>query len=149
MRRSAQKDKGGEARPSPAVPEIIALMEEDRGALVAELRSQALTLPGAEERAVYDGFCREWTPAYYFGGRQLFHVHNFRAGLRATMFIGVRTLEPVILDSDEVAEEIRLEVAKTTGHHGTKMVKVPIESTADVATFMDMVRVKWNTLGGG
>ena len=48
---------------TPAVSDIIASMEESRGELVAELRSQVSALPGVEERAVYDGFCREWTPA--------------------------------------------------------------------------------------
>ena len=54
-------------------------MTKPRAAILARLREAALSLPGVEERTVYDGFCREWTPAYYEGGRQLFHVHNFRA----------------------------------------------------------------------
>ena len=128
------------------VTEIIALMEDSRGELVMELRSQVSVLPDVEERAVYDGFCREWTPSYYCGGRQLFHVHNFRLGLRATMFVGVRALEPVILDSEEVPPELRLLVAQTSGPRGTKQVKVAIESQEDIAAFMRMVRVKWEAV---
>jgi hypothetical protein len=103
----------------------------------------ALSLPAVEERAVYDGFCREWTPAYYAGDRQLFHVHNFPSGLRATMFVGVRTLEPSILQADQVAPELRVLVATTSGPRGTKMVKVPLRSLADADAFMELVRVKW------
>ena len=126
----------------PAVSEIIALMEEPRGELVAQLRAIALALPEVEERAVYDGFCREWTPAYYCGDRQLFHVHNFRWGLRATVFVGVRTLEPVILDSEEISPQLRQMVAETAGPRGTKQVKIPIESAEDVAAFTKLVQVK-------
>ena len=131
---------------TPMVSDIIALMEESRAELVWELRSQVSALPGVEERAVYDGFCREWTPAYYCGGRQLFHIHNFRSGLRATMFVGVRTLEPVILDAEQVPTDLRLLVAKTPGPRGTKQVKVAIETDDDIAAFMRMVRVKWEAV---
>jgi hypothetical protein len=103
----------------------------------------ALSLQAVEERAVYDGFCREWTPAYYAGDRQLFHVHNFPTGLRATMFVGVRTLEPHILQADQVAPELRVLVATTSGPRGTKMVKVPLHCPADADAFMELVRVKW------
>ena len=131
---------------TPAVSEIIALMEDSRSLLVAELRTQVSALPKVEERAVYDGFCWEWTPAYYCGDRQLFHIHNFRLGLRATMFVGVRALEPSILDSEEVPPDLRLLVAQTPGPRGTKQVKVAIESQEDIDAFMRMVRVKWEAL---
>ncbi len=83
---------------------------------------------------MYDGFCREWTPAYYVGDGQLFHVHFFASGVRGTTFIGVRTLEPLIVDSD--------------GTRGTKMVKVPLGSTRDIVGFMELVRLKWKWLTG-
>jgi hypothetical protein len=130
----------------PAVLDIINSLEAQRGALLRQLHDAALSLPGVEERALYDGFCREWTPAYYAGGHQLFHVHSFRAGLRATMFVGVRTLEPSILDSDEIEPELRLLVASTPGPRGTKAIKVHLDSAEDVAALMDMVRVKWESL---
>ena len=122
---------------------IIEAMENHWGTIVAQVRNLALSMPGVEERTVNDGFCHEWTPAYYVGGRQLFHVHNFRSSLRGTMFVGVNTLNPIILESEEVAPELRLQVAKTSGPRGTKMVKVPLTSVEDVPSFMDLVRVKW------
>jgi hypothetical protein len=118
-------------------------MEEPRAALLTELRSLALSLTGVAERTLYDGFCRHWTPAYYSEGTQLFHVHNFRAGLRATMFVGARRLEPVILESDQVPHELRLLVAKTPGPRGRKEVRVPISSLEDLASFWELVRLKW------
>ena len=127
----------------PTVPNIIEAMERGRAALLGHLRDLALSMQGVNERTVYDGFCREWTPAYYLGARQLFHVHNFRSGLRATMFVGVNTLNPVILGAEEVAPEIRLMVAEASGGRGTKMVKVPLGCIEDVDQFMDLVRVKW------
>jgi len=90
-RRSGPGPRAATQQRGPQVLDIIEAMEEPRGKLVAMLRDLALTLPDVEERTVYDGFCRHWTPAYYLGDRQLFHVHNFRSGLRATMFVGVNT----------------------------------------------------------
>ena len=123
--------------------EIVEAMEEPRGKLMVMLRDLALALSDVEERAVYDGFCRHWTPAYYLGDRQLFHVHNFRSGLRATMFVGVNSLEPLILDSDSVAPDLRAALAKTQGNRGTKQFKLPIDSERDVAAFREFVLIKW------
>jgi hypothetical protein len=53
------------------------------------------------------------------------------------------TLEPSILQADQVAPELRVLVATTSGPRGTKMVKVPLHSPADAAAFMELVRVKW------
>ncbi len=133
----------------PSVEEIIALMEDSRGELAAQLCSQVAAWPQVEERTVYDGFCREWTPACYCLGTQLFHIHNFRQGLRATIFVGVRALEPLILDSDQVPEELRQQVAATSGPRGTKQVRVPIESPEDVANFARLVRTKWAAVQSG
>ncbi len=129
----------------PGVLSIIETMEEPRGALLAELRSMALSLPDVDERTLYDGFCRHWTPAYYLGGHQLFHVHNFRAGLRATVFVGGKKLEPLILDSDRVPLELRLQLAKSSGHRG-KQVKVALTSADDLAALLELARLKRDSL---
>jgi hypothetical protein len=133
----------------PQVVDIIRGLEAPRGEILAELRRRALALPEAAERAMYDAFCREWTPAYHLGPRQLFHVHNFHAGLRATVFVGTRTLEPLLLDTEAVPEALRLLVARAKGGRGTKMVKVPLDSLDDVPGFMELVRVKWQFLNAG
>lgn len=130
----------------PTVPDIIDAIGEPRATLLSALRTLVLELPGAVERAVWDGFCREWTPGYYFGDRQLFHVHDFRGGLRATVFVGIRTLEPVILDAEAVSHELRQRVAETSVGRGTKQVKFPIDSIDDVNAFMEVIRVKWSAL---
>lgn len=129
----------------PTVLDIIALLDERDGEILLQLRESTLALEGVEERTLYDGFCREWTPAYYLGKGQLFHVHHFHSRLRATMFVGARTLEPVILDSPQVPLQLRQSVAETPGQR-TKQVKVPIDSHGDVAGFMGLVRVKWDFL---
>ena len=131
------------------VPGIIAAMAEERGRALALLRDSTMSLGGVEERVLYDGFCREWTPAYYMGPRQLFHVHNFRSGLRATMFVGENTLQPVLLGSRGVPEEQRLMVASTRGSRGTKQVKAPLATLEDVVGFMEMVRAKLEFLKAG
>ena len=133
----------------PSVEEIIALMEDSRRELAAQLCSLVAAWPEVAERTVYDGFCREWTPACYCLGTQLFHIHNFRQGLRATIFVGVRALEPLILDSDQVPEELRQQVAATSGPRGTKQVRVPLESPEDVADFAQLVRTKWEAVQNG
>ena len=125
----------------PSVGEITALMEDSRGVLAAQLCSLVAAWPQVEERTLYDGFCREWT--------QLFHIHNFRQGLRATIFVGVRVLEPLILDSDQVPEDLRQQVAATPGPRGTKQVRVAIESPEDVANFAQLVRAKWEAVQKG
>ena len=132
----------------PTVIDIIDALEPPQNNLLEALRDAALELAGAEERTVYDGFCREWTPAYYLGKSQLFHVHDFHGGLCATMFIGVRTLQPVILDSDEVSPDIRNHVAETSAGRGTKQVKFPLDSIDAIAAFMKLVGVKWAALNG-
>ena len=133
----------------PSVGEIIALMEDSRGELAAQLCSLVAGWPEVEEQTVYDGFCREWTPACYCRGTQLFHIHNFRQCLRATIFVGVRALEPLILDSDQVPEELRQQVVATPGPRGTKQVRVLIESPQDVADFARLVRTKWEAVQDG
>ncbi len=133
----------------PSVEEIIALMEDSRGELAAQLCSLVAAWPQVEGRTLYDGFCREWTPACYCLGTQLFHIHNFRLGLRATIFVGVRALEPLILDSDQVPEELRQHVAATPGPRGTKQVRIPIESPEDVPGFAQLVRTKWEAVQNG
>ena len=127
----------------PTALSVIGEMQADRAEIVSELRQRALALEGAEERTLYDSFCRQWTPAYYARGKQLFHVHDFRAGLRATMFVGSRTLEPFVLESGALSPEMRLIVAETRVPRGTGMFKVPLTSTDDVTGFMELVRIKW------
>ena len=133
----------------PPVLSLIEGMTKPRAAILTGLREAALSLPGVEERTVYDGFCREWTPAYYEGGRQLFHVHNFRAALRATMFVGIRTLKPFLLDSDRVAPELMQLVASGSGSRGTMQLKVPLEAVEDVPPFMELVCRKWEYAPAG
>ena len=128
---------------SPTVQSVIEGMQEERAEIVSDLRDFTLALEGAEERTLYDSFCREWTPAYYARGKQLFHVHNFRAGIRATMFVGSRTLEPFILESGGLSSEMRMIVANTVVPRGTGMFRVPLTSREDVARFMELVRIKW------
>ena len=105
-----------------------------------------MALPGAEEKAVYDGFCQEWTPAYYLESprarRQLFHVHDFPSGLRATIFVGVRTLEPVLLNAGPVPLRMKNAIVETAGNR-TKQVRVPLRTLKDAGAFFEMVRVKW------
>ena len=117
-------------------------MDAARGDLLTEVRNQALVLPGVSETALYDGFCRHWTPAYYIGDHQLFHVHAFRGGLRATVFAGGKKLVPMILDSDRVPHDLRLQLAKTSQSRGIKQVKVPIDSDDDVTILMELARLK-------
>ncbi len=59
------------------------------------------------------------------------------------MFVGVKTLDPLILHSEEVSPEMRRLVADTSAPHTAKEVKVPLTSLDDVPPFMDLVRIKW------
>lgn len=139
---SRQNDRTVSAEDRPGVASIIEAMEEARGALLADLRSLVLTLEGVEERTLYDGFCRAWTPAYYVDAKQLLHLHNFRSGLRATMFVGSNRLEPLILESDRVPLELRLQLAKSSGQRGSKQLKVTLSSDEDVATLLELAKLK-------
>ena len=133
-------------RSGPDVPSIIETMEAARGDLLTEVRWRALVLPGVTETALYDGFCRHWTPAYYIGDRQLFHVHDFRGGLRATVFAGGKKLVPMILESDRIPHDLRLQLAKTSQSRGVKQVKVPIDSANDVTILLELARLKRESL---
>ena len=140
---SGGRGKSAESRNGPSVSNVIDAMGAQERAIVSELRDSARALAGVEERTLLDGFCREWTPAFYAQGIQLFHVHNFRAELRATIFVGVNTLGPLILESDEVSPEMRLLLTETSAPRGTMQVRVPLTSSEDVSGFMGMVRVKY------
>ena len=131
-----------EADDRPSVASLIDEMQENRAVLVERLRESALALDGVEERVLYDGFCREWTPAYYLGKTQLFHIHNFGSELRATVFVGINTLQPLIMHAQEISPGLRQTVSTASGGHATKQVKFPIHTEADVVEFMELVRVK-------
>jgi len=139
----AEKPAKGEAREGPAVATVIDAMAGDDGRIMSMAQGLGLALPGADERTVYDGFCREWTPAYYLAKRQIFHVHVFKSGIRGSMFVGVRALEPLIMASPDVPDHIKEIVANAKGGNGTKMLKIPLATPDDVAAFGRLVQVKW------
>ena len=135
-------DAGSESTARPGILQVVATMDEHRADLLLEARKLALSLPGVDETTLYDGFCRHWTPAYYLGKSQLFHVHNFRGGLRATVFAGGTKLVPVILDSGRVPQEYRDQLAKSHQGRGVKQVKVDLNTMEDVAALMELARLK-------
>lgn len=136
-------DTAPRSEEGPTALSVIEEMREDRAEIVMSLRELTLDLESVDERALYDHFCREWTPAYYAKGKQLFHVHDFRAGIRATMFVGSRTLEPFVLESDAMSPDMRLIVVNTRLPSGSGTFRVPLTSTDDVLRFMELVRIKW------
>ena len=135
------KDSSG-----PAVSDLLRDMAPERAASVAQLRDVALEMSGVEERTLYDGFCREWTPAYYMGKRQLFHVHSFSSGLRATVFLGSTDWDPAIMEAFGVPPRLREQVASTAGGRGVRQIKVPLSSTEEVEALLTLVRAKWEFL---
>ena len=137
------KPDGSEVQEGPSVETVISAISGPDGEIVSLTRGLGLALPDADERTVYDGFCREWTPAYYLAKRQIFHVHNMKSGIRGSMFVGVRALEPLIMSSEEVPDNIKEIVASTRGGSGTKMLKIPLETPEDVAGFGKLIQVKW------
>jgi hypothetical protein len=128
--------------------EVIEDLDGVRGEIALELRRAALDLGDVAERTLYDHFCREWTPAFYVEDTQLFHIHNFRTGLRATIFVGINTLQPVILDSAQVSSATRQLLAQTAAPRYTKEFRMPLASIEDAAGFMELVRVKWAFVQG-
>ena len=135
---------------SPEVLSIIEDMDDTRGELLLLARSQALSMPEVGETALYDGFCRHWTPAYYVGETQLFHIHNFKGGLRATVFLGGKKenekLGPMILDSANIPQEMRLQVVKAAEARGIKQIKVNLNSEEDVAVLLKLASLKHQSL---
>ena len=131
---------------SPAVVDLLQSMAPERAALLSQVRDVALEMSGVEERILYDGFCREWTPAYYMGKRQLFHVHSFSSGLRATVFLGSTDWDPAIMEAFGVPPRLREQVASTAGGRGVRQIKVPLSSTEEVEALLTLVRAKWEFL---
>lgn len=144
--RSRDLEQAASSESGPGVPSIIETMDEDRSGLMTGLRDIALSLPSVAERTLYDGFCRHWTPAYYLGENQLFHVHDFRAGLRATVFVGGKELGPLILESDRVQLDLRLQLSENAGLRRIRQIKVSLSSDEDVAALMELARLKWHSL---
>ena len=150
MRRQ-KSELGVDRRPpfetGPTVVSLIAALDGERGSLLAQVRRATLSLQGVEERTLYDGFCREWTPAYYVDDGQLFHVHNFRAGLRATIFVGTRMIRALLLEPNTAYERL-LSAANSPGPRGPNTIKVPLTCAEEVTFLMDLVRVKRDFLRG-
>ena len=113
---------------SPAVVDLLQSMAPERAALLSQVRDVALEMSGVEERILYDGFCREWTPAYYMGKRQLFHVHSFSSSLRATVFLGSADWDSAIMEAFGVPPRLREQVASTAGGRGVRQVRVALTS---------------------
>ena len=132
-----------EAGEGPKVAVVIDAMAVEGSRIMSMAQVLGLALPGADERTVYDGFCREWTPAYYLAKRQIFHVHVFKSGIRGSMFVGVRVMEPLIMASPHVPDHIKEIVDNTKGGSGTKMLKIPLATPEDVVVFGKLVQVKW------
>ena len=59
--------------------------------------------------------------------------------------MGVRTLEPVLLDSEDVSAMLKDALVQIKGAKGvrTKQLRVPLDSTEDAVRFAQLVRVKW------
>ena len=85
---------------------VIGALAGPDGQIMSLAQSLGLTLQGADERTVYDGFCREWTPAYYLAKRQIFHVHVFKAGIR-----GIFNFAPALLNLDEEVAYVAIDLA--------------------------------------
>ena len=130
----------------PSVEDIVQGLDGNRGVILAALRDMAASLRGVEEKVVYDGFCQEWTPAYYLQGPkarpQMFHVHDFPSGLRGTIFVGVTTLQPVVLGAGPVPPRMKSAIVDTAGGR-TKQVRVHLNTRRDAADFFKLVRIKW------
>ncbi len=133
---------------SPTVLSVIDGMTKKRRELVMRLREIMQSLGGVEERTLYDHFCREWTPAFYTKGTQLCHVHDFGTDLRATMFVGMKTLEPYLMQSDDLSPANHRAVAETPVPRNTKELRMPITSREDINEFTALVRVKWEFVNG-
>ena len=130
----------------PAVVDLLQEMIPERAALLSQVRHVALGMSGVEERTLYDGFCREWTPAYYMGKRQLFHVHSFSSGLRATVFLGSADWDSAIMEAFGVPFRLREQVSSTAGGRGVREVRVALTSPEEVEAFVGLVRTKWEFL---
>lgn len=59
------KPAEAEAPGSPIVAPVIGSMTGPDGRIMSLARDLSIALPDAADRTVYDGFRREWTPAYY------------------------------------------------------------------------------------
>ena len=62
--------------------------------------------------------------------------------MRATVFVGTKTLEPAILGSPEIPESIRQMLAKTSTGRGTKQVKISLDTTKDMEDLAQQVELQ-------
>jgi len=123
---------------SPAVVDLLREMIPERAVLLSQVRHVALEMSGVEERTLYDGFWREWTPAYY--------VHSFSSGLRATVFLGSADWDSAIMEAFGVPSRLREQVSSTAGGRGVRQVRVALTSPEEVEAFVGLVRTKWEFL---
>lgn len=129
--------------------ELAKSVDPARVVLFQKLREQVLALRSTQERTMYDGLDREWTPAYYQGNRQLFHVHlgsGEHLGLSATVSLNTKKMVPSVLESSTIQKKVRDRVEKARDFRGTKWVFFSLETTGDVESFMELVRLKYRLL---
>jgi hypothetical protein len=133
-----------EASPQgPGVESIIEALAAPRAAILCQLREMVMSLPDVEERTLYDGFCHEWTPAYYVAQRQVFHVHNFRSGLRATVFVNETILEMMAAGAKGAAAEAQAARVRPIGKRGPRALKMTLHTAEEIPGLMEIARMKW------
>ena len=131
-----------EADAKPSVASLIDEMQENRAVLGGRRRESTLARAVSSERALRRLNRTRGTPAHHGVEKRLFHVHNFGSELRATVFVGINTLQPLIMHARELYPGLRQTVSTASGGHATKQVQFPICTEADVIEFMELVRVK-------
>jgi len=129
-------------RKSPSIEDLTAAVSDRARSVFQVLRSQSLSEPGVTERVVFDGLAKEWTPAFYYKGKQLFHVHLYEDGVNVTFPVSAKVVRPLILQSPDVPERFKAAVKAPRPRSDALWLAFPLMSEEDVKGFMTMARVK-------
>ncbi len=96
-------------------------------------------LKGVTMKVQYEEHSREPVPAFYYGGRQLFHLHARGSEINATVHTDYKSRLKLV-DNPAIDWRLREQVKKRT------WAALTIHNSKDLAQFMELVKAKYRLI---
>jgi len=103
------------------------------------LRTRMRQLRGVTMKVQYEKHSREPIPSFYYGGRQLFHVHARGEEISATIHSDQKARTRIV-ENQSIDWRARDQVSKRT------WAAFSLRSSKDLIPFMELVRAKYEMI---
>ena len=103
------------------------------------MRTRMRQLKGVTMKVQYEEHSREPVPAFYYEGRQLFHLHARGSEINATIHTDYKSRLKLV-DNPAIDWRLREQVKKRT------WAGLTIHNSKDIAQLMDLVRAKYQLI---